>query len=283
VLLTHMFGHPAPARAIAEICRARELPLFEDCAHAVGTRCGADGRAAGRFGDGALFSFGIFKIVNALGGGMLALPREGGLPVPPRPWARPGALTGAWDPLERLGTSLLLRPGAYTALFDPLLRRSPALLRRLHPSHPDPAYRFDPHGRQLFERPVRLLCQGQLARLEAGIERRRAIVARIHQAVAGREDLRPLTPDRHGRANGSYLSLWCADPEGAVRALDAHGVDASAREFTDCAGLPGFAPWARDCPVAALAHRHTLRLPSFPCLGEDDLERMVDALEAWRA
>ncbi len=282
VLLTHMFGHPAPVEAIRDLCQARGLLLFEDCAHAVGSRCGPTGAMAGSFGDGALFSFGIFKIVNALGGGMLALPRRDGLPVPERPWPRPGALTGAREPLERLASSLLLHPRAYTALLDPLLRRAPALVARLHPSDPDPDYRFDPGDRQLFERPLRSLCQRQLARLEPGIARRRGIVARIHAALEGREDLRPLTPDHHGRSNGSYLPLWCIDPQAAARWLAARGVDASAREFTDCAGLEGFAAWRRDCPVAAEAHRHTLRVPSFPCLRDDQVDRIVRALEGWR-
>ncbi len=284
VILTHMFGHPAPADAIARICRERGLLLFEDCAHALATRCSrAEGDAlpAGCFGDGALFSFGIFKILDTLGGGLLALP-EGDARVPARPFPRPGLLTGAGDPLERLVVSLLLHPRPYSALLDPLLRAVPSLVPRLHPSDPDPDYRFDPADRHLYRRPLASLSRPQLGRLEAGVRRRRAIAARVAEAVADHPALRPLAPDRHGRSNGSYLGLRCADPVGAARHLALRGVDSAPREFTDCSALPGFAPWGRACAGAREADAHTLRLPSFPCMSEAQLGRMLDALEGWR-
>ena len=70
VVATHMYGHPANMTAIQAICREEKILLFEDCAHGVGST--HDGRSVGSFGDAALFSFGINKLVSALGGGCLS-------------------------------------------------------------------------------------------------------------------------------------------------------------------------------------------------------------------
>ena len=71
VLVTHMFGNPADINKIALICKDNNILLFEDCAHGIGSYCGEE--HVGTESDGSLFSFGIYKIINSFGGGMLVL------------------------------------------------------------------------------------------------------------------------------------------------------------------------------------------------------------------
>ena len=282
VLVTHMFGHPAPMEAIAALCREHGLALFEDCAHAVGTLCG-DGAPAGMFGHGALFSFGIFKVINCYGGGMLVVPPGQGPSPDGAPYFdNPGGWAGLSDPLMRLVTSLLLGPGLNTVLLDPLLRASPALYRKVHPSAPNPDYRFDVADRPLHRGLLGALATRQMRGLEAGVARRREIVARVHAGIAGLERVRPLSPDLHGRSNGSYLGLRADYPVAAAACLAARGVDSAPREFVDCSALPQFARFssAGSCPGARLVHRHTLRVPSFPCLSDGQVDRIIEGLAA---
>jgi perosamine synthetase len=69
VMLAHIFGHPADAPKIAELCRARGVALLEDAAEALGSEL--HGRACGRFGAAGVLSFNGNKIVTTGGGGAI--------------------------------------------------------------------------------------------------------------------------------------------------------------------------------------------------------------------
>lgn len=267
VLVTHMFGHPADLDRLGAVCRERGMLLFEDCAHGPGILHG--GRQVGGAGDGALFSFGIYKIVNALGGGMLVSRRE----VPAAPC---GSVARAWvDAAVRLLVTLLMTPGAYGWTLHPLLRHN-RLGRVLDPSDNDPGYRFDPAARGPFLPWMQTLVARQLARLEENVARRRSLVAALREALPG-----PgwLEPDRHGRSNGAYLGIRRPDARAVVRVLERRGIASRVGEFLDCSRLPQFGDFAADCPVAREAEETVLRIPSYPCMAEADRARLAAALE----
>jgi aminotransferase EvaB len=68
VVVTHLYGLAAPdTAAIAALCAARGVPLFEDCAQAHGALL--DGKRVGTFGLAASFSFYPTKNLGALGDG----------------------------------------------------------------------------------------------------------------------------------------------------------------------------------------------------------------------
>lgn len=70
VLATHLFGRPAPIREIVDLCRSKDIKVFEDCAHACGVR--VRGQQVGTFGDVGIFSFAQGKNMPCLGGGAIA-------------------------------------------------------------------------------------------------------------------------------------------------------------------------------------------------------------------
>lgn len=72
VTLYHVAGYPAPADEIATLCRARGIPLIEDCNAAVGARVGS--QQVGKAGQFSVYSFYPNRQVNALEGGALACP-----------------------------------------------------------------------------------------------------------------------------------------------------------------------------------------------------------------
>jgi dTDP-4-amino-4,6-dideoxygalactose transaminase len=64
VLVTHLYGRLADVEPLADACRARGVPLVEDCAQAAGA---FRARHAGTFGDVGTFSFYPTKNLGALG------------------------------------------------------------------------------------------------------------------------------------------------------------------------------------------------------------------------
>ncbi len=274
VVVTHLFGHPANMPAICAWAAAEGLPVFEDCAHAVGTTVDTpDGpRAAGTFGAGALFSFGIYKLVSALGGGMLAL--APGHPPPP-----PGEAAGPTrEQAARALVSALMQPGVYGATLGPLLARSGRLHDALHPSAPPERYRFAPTDRAPFQPFMADAIARQLGTLDETIAARRANVDRVVAAVAGNGGVTPLAPDRHGRANGAYFGLWVDDAEARARRLAARGVETQVRPFQDGSRVARFGGRGGPCPVAAAADARLLRLPDSPALRPRDLDRVIAGL-----
>jgi dTDP-4-amino-4,6-dideoxygalactose transaminase len=72
VLLIHYFGFAQPGTArIAALCRARSVPMIEDCSHAFLSRCG--GRPIGTEGTAATFS--LYKTFGTSDGGALRFDR----------------------------------------------------------------------------------------------------------------------------------------------------------------------------------------------------------------
>ncbi|MEV6381842.1 DegT/DnrJ/EryC1/StrS family aminotransferase [Streptomyces sp. NPDC051773] len=69
VMLLHYGGRPGDVAAVAGLCRERGVALIEDAACAVSSH--VDGRAAGTFGDLAVWSFDAMKMLVCGDGGML--------------------------------------------------------------------------------------------------------------------------------------------------------------------------------------------------------------------
>jgi perosamine synthetase len=69
VVVTHLYGVPAPIERIVTIARARGIAVIEDASHAHGATI--DGRAVGTFGDAGVFSLQENKLAPAGEGGIL--------------------------------------------------------------------------------------------------------------------------------------------------------------------------------------------------------------------
>lgn len=69
VVVTHLFGNPAPVPAVLSVTGPLGIPVVEDCAQALGASLG--GSAIGSLATAGCFSFGTGKAVDAGEGGML--------------------------------------------------------------------------------------------------------------------------------------------------------------------------------------------------------------------
>lgn len=66
----HIFGHPAPIKALQALAKKYNLLLIEDCAESLGTTY--EGKSLGNFSDAAILSFNGNKIITTGGGGAIA-------------------------------------------------------------------------------------------------------------------------------------------------------------------------------------------------------------------
>lgn len=286
VLVTHIYGHPANLTAIGEICRQRNLLLFEDCAHAVGTL--HKDRQVGQDSDGALFSFGVEKLINSFGGGLLAIRPEwkNGSPIPqPRVECRRSLL----DPLTRFIYTAAVSPTLYRTVTWPggriLESISPRTQKRVReffePSKDDPAYSFDVADRPPFKPFMAEMQARQMRRLDQHVARRREIVMRMRARLEKIEEVRLPAMDCHGRANASYFTIMAPDPYGLVEHLRRRGVGAHPQEFLDCSQLDQFRAYRADCPVARSASGSVVRLPSYRSLTDSDCDRIVESVASY--
>ncbi|MGM9998438.1 MAG: aminotransferase class I/II-fold pyridoxal phosphate-dependent enzyme [Candidatus Bruticola sp.] len=74
VIITHMYGCPAPVEELAAIARSKSIVVIEDCAQGFGAS--VNGKKVGTFGDAAIFSFALTKNFTTLGGGMAVFQNE---------------------------------------------------------------------------------------------------------------------------------------------------------------------------------------------------------------
>lgn len=274
IVVTHMFGHPANMPAICAWAAEAGLPVFEDCAHAVGTLVDTpDGpRPAGTFGVAALFSFGIYKVVSALGGGMLAL--APGHPAPLSPPARGSTREQA----VRALVSAAMQPRVYGVSLGLVVARSRRLHAALHPSFPPEIHTFDPRDRSPFQPFMAAAVARQLRDLEQTIAARRTRIQRVLDAVSGLCGVLPLDMDRHGRANGGYFGVRVPDAATRSRHLARSGIETQVRPFQDGSAVARFGGRGGPCPNAAAADRCVLRLPNAPALRLADMDRIAAGL-----
>lgn len=285
-LVTHIYGHPADLRRVAAVCRERGLLLFEDCAHAVGTL--HEGRQVGQEGDGALFSFGVEKLINSFGGGLLAARPELLRDFRP-PDVSVSRRLSVTDNFTRFVYTAAMSPGVYRRLVRPASRAlgwaSPAARRSVReffePSKDDPAYRFRIESRPPYKPFMAEMQARQLRRLQENISRRRALVERMRRGLARVEEVRLLDMDKHGRANASYFAAVVPDPYGLVEHLRRRGVGAHPQEFLDCSALEQFREFRADCPVARRASSSVVRLPSYPTLSDGDADHVVESVASF--
>ena len=69
IFATHILGYPCDMDDIIALSQECNLKIIEDCAHA----CGAEYKEqkVGSFGTAGIFSFGVGKLINCFGGGMV--------------------------------------------------------------------------------------------------------------------------------------------------------------------------------------------------------------------
>jgi len=282
VLATHFYGLACDIEAIAGLCRARGIPLVEDCAQALGTRVG--GRMVGTFGDAGIFSFGLYKSVTGFFGGAVVSAR----PEPAaavrealaaRPFEAPGRL---W---RQAAAAAAMDVATFPPLFRPLVFRLFRYGYLKRAGWAGGRFDFDRDAVRYADLPERYLrrmspgqCRAALARLgraDADARLRMAAAERYHRGLADIEELLlpPLRTD--GSHTYHYFPIQYAGREALVDEAMRRGRDIALSHHRNCADLPCFAPYAGDCPNARATADELIYLPTYPGYGPAEIDATV--------
>ena len=252
LVAVHMGGLPCDMKSLQEICRAKNLSLIQDCAHAVGATY--EGEPLGGLGRAACYSFHAVKQIAAGEGGALTT-NDDAVAAQARLFRNHCLTTSATD------------------------RHGPAA-----------GYAYDISGRGCNYRmpdASAALAHSQLARLAGDDARRQELAATYDAAFAGRDDLEAIpTPAnvKHGRhlyVIKLRLGALKADRDAVFRALRAENVGVNVHYiplhyhsyYRDAFGYrPG------DFPRAEALFERILSLPLFAAMTDRDAADVIAAV-----
>jgi dTDP-4-amino-4,6-dideoxygalactose transaminase len=273
---------------ITAICRERKVPLIEDAAQAFGGTW--RGRQAGTFGDAGIYSFGMYKNVNSFFGGMLVTPR-----ADLNEWVR-----AEMGRLPYQSMPLLLRKVASAAMTDivtfPMVFRNftfrlfryaflndvNAINERLKIDVNPEIKRQMPAEYLARMTPLQArLILSQLDRVENDMSRRIRAARRWHAALQGLPEiiLPPLRDD--GSHIYWYFPLQYAERHKLVAYAMERGCDITESYHRNCAALPCFAQYARDCPRAEAVASSLIYLPVYPRYTDAEIDRTAAVIRSF--
>ncbi len=249
VCAVHFAGYASEIDALRELCDARGIALIEDAAHSPSATT-LDGRKLGTIGLASAFSFFSNKVLSCGEGGLLAT-NDAAVAEQARSLRAHALTSGTWD-----------RHRGHAASYDVTALGF--------------NYRIDePRAALLIER---------LKGLEDDIERRRELVHRYRQNLAGVEGLTlPYRDEEVDRSSCYVMPVMIDDPtlRDPLRDLlqERWKVQTSVlypaiHEFTAYAGTSG------ELPRSELAARSELTLPLYPHLTHADQDRVLEGVTA---
>ena len=288
VLVTHLHGLTMDLQELAETCRQKRVPLIEDAAQALGARSG--GQPVGTIGDAGIYSFGLYKNVNAFYGGMVvtkrkdlhdrlraeleALPIQKLLPLLQR--VGYGLMTEllTWPPFFRLLPFHVFR---YAYLHD-----VESLNRRVREENDPQIKRALPPRYLRRMRPVQArLAVKALSRVDPDSAIRLGF-ARMYQE--GLSDLPELLLPPF-RQDGSHIyiqyPIQYPDRKALVKHMMRMGCDVMAQHMRNCADMECFGEFHRECPNARATANAVVVLPTYSKYARQDVERNIRAIRAF--
>jgi dTDP-4-amino-4,6-dideoxygalactose transaminase len=282
VLVTHLHGLACDMERIGSICRERGVPLIEDAAQAFGTRC--NGRRVGTLGDAGIYSFGMYKNATSFYGGMVVTGRDDVAErvrdevasYPPHE-----LVDYLMEVLRGVATDLATWPPLFRSLTYPVFRfgflRDIAALNNQVTVERNPELKEeipDDYLRQMTPLQARLL----LRRIGEVDDDSRARVRAAEVYHAGLSDLTEVAlPPLRGDLSHTYtyFPIQVQNRDELLRHLMRERRDVAAQHLKNCADLPCFEIYHRDCPRARETARSLVLLPTYPRYGMAEVERNV--------
>jgi perosamine synthetase len=288
VLVTHFYGLICDIEPILAACKSRGVPVVEDAAQAFGARIG--GRRAGTMGCAGIFSFGLLKTVTSfLGGAVLTADREleariradlaGFAGHSAGPLASKMAKGAAFDTVTN---PLVFDTAVYWLFRYAYLHGIQFFKNQLDTDANPKAYASLPaaYGQRMSDGQAEIICD-QLARCEPDMQARIANAALYHEGLHDLPDL-VLPPLR---TDGSHMYLYYPIQYGnrdkLAESMTRDLRDVQISHHRNCAAMPCFSDFARDCPNAERAGRGVIYLPTYPGYGRDQVMANVEAIRAF--
>lgn len=288
VLVTHLHGIPARINAFVSLCRSTKTPLIEDVAQALGAT--VEERRLGTFGDVGVYSFGTYKNLCTWFGGAIVC-RD------PQRLARIQSEVDAFESqsrrflLERLLKGLVTDVATHPLTFRSVVYR---IFRFARLRDIQWINRFVETELDLSRRES--LPPEYLGRMTPAQHRLGSSVL-DHVDRDNRTRAEKAARYRKGLENVASLLLPPADAAGAIytyfpiqfgngaaerarliRHLAERGCDIGPQHLKNCADLPAFHEFRRDCPNARKTAEAVVLLPSYPRYPSWNIDRNVSVL-----
>lgn len=285
VIVTHLHGLVCDMDRITAICRERGVALIEDTAQACGAQ--RDGRRAGTFGDAGVMSFGMYKNVNSFYGGLVLTPHDD-VARKIRERLTEFPLQGAWHVLSKaikaaatdLATHPLFFRYAVYWIFRYAYLNGIESLNRTVKIEVEPALKEEfPECYARRMRPAQAeIVAGQLPDVDHLIGGRIKTARRYDAGL--REANAVLRPPLLEDGSHSYLHypIQVPDREALIGDVVAKGRDIAIQHLRNCADLPCFSRWYRDCPNARAAAGSLVLLPTYPGYTAPEIDATIAAI-----
>jgi len=288
VMVTHLHGLISDMPSIKAICQRNRVKLLEDAAQAFGAHL--SGRYAGTFGDAGIYSFGMYKNVNAFYGGMVVTPHHDAYEA-----IKIRVNEFPWDSKIRLLQKALLGAASDAATFPPLFKAltfwafrwaylndieflnrqvkidlSPAIKHEIPMSY---LHRMTPMQARLVRSQLPLVAHLSEKRIEA---------ARLY--YYGLKDipnviLPPLRED--GSHIYTHYPIQVENRREFLRHMVRAGRDMAIQHLRNCADLPCFSEYHHPCPNAAATAASNVLMPTYPRYAMAEVEANVKKIRAY--
>ena len=288
VLVTHLHGVPAPIKEITALCRAKGVPVIEDVAQAFGAR--VDGKRLGTFGDAGVYSFGPYKNISTWCGGAVTCKNPGLFQFIQQETDLMDYQSRAFlikRMLLGLATDISTHPAMFRFLTYWIFRfgflHDIKLINRFVETELDLSRR---DSVPKTHRGKMTAAQHQLGLLQLDhIDKHNRIrcekAARYRQ---GLKDIDGLVLPREDDGDDIYTYFPVqfghgqADRKRLLLYLARHGCDIGPQHLKNCADLPAFKDFYRDCPNARKTADSVVLLPTYPYYPDSDIDHNISVL-----
>ena len=288
VLVTHFYGLICDVERIAEICNQHGVPVVEDAAQAFGARRG--GKASGTFGTAGVYSFGMYKNVNAFFGGMVvtdddALAERIRAEIadwPLQPTLGYGKKVVSAVIIDIVTHPLVFRLFTFWLFRWAFLNGIDAINNKLKIDLDPKIKRQLPDDYKIRMSPLQArLIVKQLDQVEGKMQ------VRLNHAELWREGLKDL-PElllppmlQDGSHAYWYFPIQFERRHDLVAFAMRHGRDITESYHRNCAALPCFAEYARPCPNAQATADSLIYLPTYPQYDENEIAKTLKVIHAY--
>lgn len=285
VMVTHFYGLICDVEKIGAACRRHGVPMIEDAAQAFGARIGD--RHAGTFGDIGIYSFGLYKNINAFYGGGLAVRDPAVAAVIAEALAAmPRASVGRLSKrmVDGWMTDVVTFPPVFSAVFFRLFRYGilhdiAAIANRLK-IDVNPSLQAEvplEYFQQMAPAQAKLILS-QLPNIEAMMAKRIAAARMYQDGLSGLHGLTLPPFHEDGRHAYWYYPLISDRREELVAEALRRGVDITASYHRNCADLDCFERWAVDRPIARSTAASVIYLPTYPSYPESEIRKNISVI-----
>lgn len=288
VMTTHLYGFANNVDKIQTICNKHNLKLVEDSAQALSTRF--QDNMTGTIGSFGIYSFSYPKNISTFYGGVLVT-NDNDLADKVR------SNISQYDPLDKKWyykrvISSLIKDIATMGIVYPLIsmhiikaayKYNIKSLKKFVEVNLPPSF-FNELPSSYAKQPSglqgKIVCK-KLPNLELESQHRINAALLYNEGLKDIEEI-TLPPYKNDFSHTYlYYPIEVIDRHKLMHFMIENNHDVALQHIPNCADLPEFKEFYRDCPNAHRAAEHTLTLPTYPKYRLDEVEKNIAAIRAF--